>query len=110
MVILLRIMMLLLPVVLVILWLRWRAKKNSEGGVTDADQAKMRVSLLIVIVALLGTGLALRFTDDSGSPSGRYVPARVEDGKLIEGHFVEDDEEEQQGSEEDGEDSDEDPS
>jgi len=93
MLIFLRILMLLIPVALLFLWLRWRMKRNQEGGLSDADEQRAKVTLIVLIVALLASGISLKLLDNSGSPSGRYVPARVEDGRIIEGHFVEDEEE-----------------
>lgn len=86
-----RILLFLLPIALLIVWLRWRARRNSEDGLTEADERKAKITLLALIAGILVAAFSLRYFDDSGSPSGRYVPARVEDGKVIDGHFVEED-------------------
>lgn len=114
MAILFRILLLLAPVVALILWLRWRAKKKSEGGVTDEDVKGLQKGLIVIVLLVLAGGIGIRMTDTSGSEDGRYVPARVENGKLIPGRFVDDDETEEEAvgkdSEEQGEDGDDSPS
>lgn len=91
-----RILLFLLPIALLVFWLRWRTKRNSEDGLTEADERKAKITLLALIAGILVAAFSLRYFDDSGSPSGRYVPARVEDGKVIDGHFVEEDEAQQE--------------
>ncbi len=88
MAILIRIIMLLLPIILVVFWVRWRIKKNSEEGLTDKDSKQLRVVLVSVLVGLLLAGVGLRLTDDSGSEDQVYIPAYMENGKLVPGHFV----------------------
>ena len=90
MAVVLRIILLLLPVVVLIYWLRWRARKKAQGELSDEDVRALRLVLVAAVITLLAGGLTLRFLDDSGSPKGIYVPARVENGVLIPGHFKDD--------------------
>ena len=83
-----RILLLLLPVVLVLLWVRWRMKKNSEEGLTDKDAKQLRLGLVSVIIGLVLAGVGLRFTDDSSDANKVYVPAYMENGKLVPGGFL----------------------
>ncbi|MCK0068564.1 hypothetical protein [Kordiimonas laminariae] len=88
MAIFIRILLLILPVVLVLLWVRWRIKKNSEEGLSDKDAKQLRIGLISVIIGLVVAGIGLRFTDDSGDVDKVYVPAYMENGKLVPGGFL----------------------
>ena len=97
MAVLFRILLILVPVFALILWIRWRAKKNSAGDVSDQDIRNMRFGLIGLIVMLFVAGIGIRMTDTSSDRDGRYVPARVENGKIIPGHFEKMDPDEEQG-------------
>ena len=89
MVVMLRVLLVLLPVVALILWLRWRHKRDLGDEVRELEAKRLRVGMTILTVALLLTGLGFRFLDDtSGDVDEVYVPARVENGVLIPGKFV----------------------
>ncbi len=88
MAIMIRILLLLLPVALVVIWLRYRAKKNSAEELTSTDIKNVRISLGLVIAALLVAGVSLRMVDESREPGDVYIPAYVVDGELVPGRFV----------------------
>jgi len=90
MVIIFRILLLLVPVIGLVLWLRWRAKKKAGDEIGEDDIKKLRQGLIGLVILLLVAAIGIRLTDTSGGTSGRYVPARVENGKTIPGHFVDD--------------------
>jgi len=96
MVVLFRILLLLVPVFALILWIRWRAKKNSAEDVSNEDVRNMRLGLIGLIIMVLMAGIGIRMTDTSAGRDGRYVPARVENGKVIPGHFEKVDPDEEQ--------------
>ncbi|MFC3053429.1 hypothetical protein [Kordiimonas pumila] len=83
-----RVLLLLLPLALMVMWLRYRALKTTDEGISDADVTKARRFLLLIIVAIIITGIGLKLSDDSGNTDMVYVPARMENGELIPGKFV----------------------
>ncbi len=96
MIIILRVLLFLIPIVGVLLWLRWRVKRDLDEATRKLEFKRLCIGLSLVLIALLATGLGLRFSDDSsGDIDSVYVPARVENGKLIPGRFVPRDELEQ---------------
>lgn len=97
MVILLRILLVLLPIVLLLVWIRWRSKVNAGGEIPESEVRTLRHSLVAIVVAIIGVGVGLKMFDDSGDVDGVYVPARVENGKLIPGYFKPTDEAEEEG-------------
>lgn len=89
MIIVLRVLLFLIPIVALILWLRLRSKRHLDEGLLEIEARKFRIGMLVLIVVLLATGFATRFTDEgSGKGDMIFVPARVENGKVIPGHFV----------------------
>lgn len=111
--IVLRLVLILVPVIGLVFWIRWRARKKAGEEITDADTRRMQLGLIGLIVLLLVTAFAIRMADTGGSPTGRFVPAHVENGVTIPGHFVDDEAEEApvvEDAEEDAEAGDETPS
>lgn len=105
MAVVLRILLVLLPIMALILWLRWRAKRDLGEEIRELEVKRLRVGMSILTAALLLTGLAFRFLDDtSGEIDQVYVPARMENGVLIPGKFVPRDEVEEEKSEDDTDD------
>lgn len=105
MAVVLRILVVLLPVIALILWLRWRSKRDLGDEVRELEAKRLRVGMTILTVALLLTGLGFRFLDDtSGNVDEVYVPARVENGVLIPGKFVPKDQVPEESSEKDSDD------
>jgi len=91
MIIVIRILLLLLPVVGLLFWIRARARKSAGGDISEDDVKHLRLGLIGLVVLLLIAGLGIRMTDtrgDGGAGAEIYVPARVENGKTIPGHFV----------------------
>lgn len=87
MVILLRVLLVLLPVILLVVWVRWRSKLNKGGEIPASEVKSLRLSLLAIVIAIMGVGIGLKLFDESGDVDGVYVPARVENGTLIPGYF-----------------------
>lgn len=88
-----RIVLLLLPIVALVLWLRWRSKNDLDEAAQDLELKRFRIGLGLLAAAMLLAGLGLRFTDDgSGSTDSVYIPPHVEDGKVVPGRFVPKDE------------------
>ncbi|MBL4836600.1 MAG: hypothetical protein JKY34_03395 [Kordiimonadaceae bacterium] len=87
MIILIRILLVILPIALLIVWMRWRAKVSAGGEMPENETRRLRRTLIIIIVALVATGSSLKIFDGGGSVDGVYVPARMENGILIPGHF-----------------------
>lgn len=89
MALLLRIILVLIPIVAVLAWLRWRMKRDLDEEVRLAEFKRLKISFVCLTVVLLFAGLGLRFLNDtSGNVDEVYVPARVENGVLIPGKFV----------------------
>lgn len=87
MVILLRILLVLLPIILLAVWIRWRSKVNKGGEIPESEVKSLRRTLFVLVVSIMAVGVGLKLSDESGDVDGIYVPARVEDGKLIPGYF-----------------------
>ena len=84
-----RILLILIPIVAVILWLRWRASETMDEEDREAELKRLKIGLGALVVALFAVGIGFRTMDDSsGEVDQVYVPARVEDGKVIPGKFV----------------------
>lgn len=98
----LRILLVLLPIAALLLWLRWRSKRDLGEEVREVEAKRLRVGMTVLTVLLLLTGLSFRFLDNtSGNVDEVYVPARVENGVLIPGKFVPREEAEKQMPQED---------
>lgn len=96
MVVVLRILLVLIPIIALLLWLRWRVKQDLDEETQQLEFKRLCVGMAVLVLALFATGLGLRFFDDSsGDVDQVYVPARVEDGKVVPGKFVPRDEQEQ---------------
>ena len=91
MIVVIRILLLLLPVVGLLFWIRSRARRSAEGEFSDEDVKHLRLGLVGLVVLLLIAGFGIRMTESSGGEGEFYVPARVENGKTIPGHFVTED-------------------
>lgn len=91
MIIVIRVLLLLLPVVGLLFWIRARARRSANGEFSDEDVKHLRLGLVGLVVLLLIAGIGIRMTDTSGGEGEFYIPARVENGKTIPGHFVTED-------------------
>ncbi|TNE62817.1 MAG: hypothetical protein EP335_10970 [Alphaproteobacteria bacterium] len=86
--ILLRAALLVLPLVAVILWLRWRWAHQGDPEMLESELGRLRITLVAIGGAMLIVLLALRFTDnDTGAPRTHYVPPHSENGKVVPGRF-----------------------
>jgi len=84
-----RILLVLLPIAALLLWLRWRSKRDLGEEIREMEARRLRIGMTVLTVALLLSGLAIRFLDDrSGNADQIYIPDRVENGVLIPGKFV----------------------
>lgn len=83
-----RLILLLAPLVLVFMWLRWRKRYLSEDVIKEeTDRLTFWTAMLAGLMLLAGLGLY--FTDDARAPAGqRYVPPHMKDGELVPGKFV----------------------
>jgi len=100
MAIFLRIVLLLIPVLAVLAWLRWRMKEDKTEEERAADLAKLQKTLGVLVVVGLAAGLGLKLVDDrTGDPRTRYIPPHSEDGKVVPGRFVPEDGSEDGGDE-----------
>ncbi len=94
--IILRILLFLLPIVALIIWLRWRMKEDKDEAALDNDVRRMRTVLIVIALAILATGLALKFMDgDKGEARTKYIPPHTVNGEVVPGRFVAEDEAEE---------------
>ncbi|WP_417465069.1 hypothetical protein [Kordiimonas sp.] len=103
-IIILRIALLLMPLVAVIFWLRWRLKKDQTEEERQQDISRLQKTLGVLVLVALVAGVCLRLLDDrTGDARTRYIPPHSEDGKVVPGRFVSDDDEEPEEGQEGGE-------
>ena len=89
MAIFLRIMLLLIPIFGLLLWIRWRMKRDLDEETREVEFRRLRIGMTVLVLTTLAAGLGLRFFDDgAGEVDSIYVPARVENGKVIPGYFI----------------------
>ncbi|WP_262696107.1 hypothetical protein [Kordiimonas aquimaris] len=89
MLVFLRIMLLILPILAVALWLRWRSKQSMEDADLQLEAKRFRIGVGFLLVAMVLTGLSLRvFDDGAGDTDSVYVPPHVVDGEVVPGKFV----------------------
>ena len=89
-VIIVRIILLLLPLIGVIYFLRWRYRLKVSGEeASDEDIVKVRTILITIFVSLLLLGLLLRFFDTTTTDRDKiYVPPHVENGKMVPAEYI----------------------
>ncbi len=103
-IIILRIALLLMPLVAVIFWLRWLLKKDQTEEERQQDISRLQKTLGVLVLVALVAGVSLRLLDDrTGDARTRYIPPHSEDGKVVPGRFVSDDDEEPEEGKEGGE-------
>lgn len=103
----LRIVLLLLPLVALLLWLRWRLKKDRDEEELARELSRLRRTLVVIVLAAVVAVLGLRFSDEeAGDPRTKYIPPHTENGQVVPGRFVPIEEEDQS----EGEDSEQAPS
>lgn len=85
----LRLMLILIPIIGLLMWIRWRMKRDLDEKTRQVEFKRFRIGLTVLLVVTLATGLGLRFLDEgAGDVDSVYVPARVEDGKVIPGYYI----------------------
>ena len=95
----LRLMLILIPIAGLLMWIRWRMKRDLDEETRQVEFRRFRIGLTVLLVVTLATGLGLRFLDDgAGEIDSIYVPARVEDGKVIPGYYIPKDEADKKGA------------
>jgi hypothetical protein len=86
--VILRLILLLIPVVALVMWIRWRMRTDRTEEELAADFARMRWSLIVLVLAAAAAGISLRLLDDQrGDPRSTYIPPHTEDGKVVPGRF-----------------------
>ena len=88
----LRSLAVLVPVILYILWRRYR--QHLAGQDDAARRAALagflrEASLAALVIAAVSIAcfVQLRLQENHAAPSGRYVPAQMRDGRIVPGHF-----------------------
>lgn len=89
--VLIRVLLVLLPVLLYLLWLRYRQRRQTaldgeDEAALAAAQRELSWGVGFVVVLLVSGFAYLAFTGGE-DPNSRYVPPRVEDGEVVPGHF-----------------------
>ncbi|NVJ70446.1 MAG: hypothetical protein HWE08_08845 [Alphaproteobacteria bacterium] len=94
----LRIILLLLPLVALLMWLRWRMKTDRSEDELQQDLTKLRRGLIVVVIMALATGIGLKLTDpNKGDARTKYIPPHTVDGEVVPGRFVPADEAPEEG-------------
>ena len=88
MIIILRLLLVILPVALLLFWVRWRMKNAAGGEIPESETKAMRRWLIVALVSMVGIGFSLKLVEDDTVTDGVYVPARIEDGEVIPGHMA----------------------
>lgn len=89
MVIFLRVMLILIPIFGLLLWIRWRMKRDLDEETRKAEFKHLQIGMVVLVLTTLATGLGLRFFDDDvGEIDSIYVPDRIENGKVIPGYYI----------------------
>ncbi len=86
-----RIILLLAPVVLFFLWLRYAKKKAAATEANDIiaiEQATREILWGVGMLAVITIGsIVILRMQESGDPSDVYVPPHTENGEIIPGNF-----------------------
>lgn len=92
MAVILRIILLLAPMLLLVMWLRWRMKKDRSEEELDTELFRLRLGLGILAGVALAAGIGLRIMDDDGGgPRMKYIPPHTVDGVVVPGRYVPED-------------------
>ncbi|MCJ9427527.1 hypothetical protein [Kordiimonas marina] len=85
----LRLVLLLLPLVAMGMWLRWRIANRGDEAELQNEFKRLRKTLVVLIILMLLSVLGLWFGDDDLGKAGlKYVPPHSENGKVVPGEFV----------------------
>ncbi|GAB4154561.1 MAG: hypothetical protein Tsb0016_26780 [Sphingomonadales bacterium] len=84
-----RLLIFILPFVLFALWLYWRRRSGGAAGRVLEARADRRLlfGMLGLIILIIGIATYEVISNPAPGPGARYVPPRVEDGKVIPGYF-----------------------
>ena len=97
-----RLILVLVPMMAIIYWLRWRLKKDRTDEELVEDIRDLRRWLIVAFVVTFTAGLTLYMTDDrKGEARMKYIPPVEKDGVIVPGHFVpvDDEKKEKEGEE-----------
>ena len=72
--------LLLLPIILFLIWRRFRRGEGETAGPIDYGLLGLAVAILV--------GLGVMAMTQGGDPGDEYVPPRVIDGKVVPGHIA----------------------
>jgi hypothetical protein len=79
----------LVPMMAVLYWLRWRLKKDRSEEELVEDIQDLRRWLVVAFVVTAAAGFTLYLTDDrKGEARMKYIPPYEQDGVIVPGHFV----------------------
>ncbi|WP_308911876.1 hypothetical protein [Pseudokordiimonas caeni] len=83
-----RFVLLALPLVAVVFWLRHRARADRTEEELEADIRRLRKMLGACVVGMLVAAIGLYLTDDRRSDAHtRYIPPHMEGDTLVPGRF-----------------------
>ncbi len=87
--VILRLVLLVLPIVAVVIWLRWRMRTDRTEDELARDVGTLRKLLVLLIIVMIGAGLGLKLTDENtGDPRTKYIPPHTENGRVVPGQLV----------------------
>ena len=84
---LLRLWPALIPLIAYFLWMRWRNRVRHKQGL-EAMRLREGPWLAAVLCSIFTAGVLLVILGTEGEmQEGSYVPPKLVDGKVVEGHF-----------------------
>lgn len=77
---------LITPFIFYAFWVAWMRRREEAGQPVTRMQANRLVFCFVLGAVLAGAALLLTAWTGTSSPDSKYVPPRMENGRIIPGH------------------------